>query len=481
MPTAVDHLEHDLASLRALDVDNTSALTRGELLELQQAWLKVRRNADARLATLAGEVARHSAPELGAGGMARQEGFSSPNRFVAKTLGVSLGEAGRMIDVGTALVANGQGSGADAGKADSEGAPLAVPAYPHVARAVRDGELSVEMASVITRGLGRLEGRIEDSKRERLEKQLVTRAPELAVNELRRMVERSVAQADTALFEEREQRIYDERAVTVRQDNGAVIINARLDPASAAPIITVLDAMVGSAMRKRRDQDPERRDKRTAWQMRADALTWMARHALGCENSDQTLAKTTVVVSTRLKDLERGTGIAQVHGVEQPISVGALRRLAADAEVIPHVLGSESETLDLGRARRLFTPGQRLALVERDGGCAWCHAPPSYCEAHHIKWWYRDSGPTDINNGVMLCTSCHHRIHRENWGIEVIAGKVWFTPPASVDPTRRRRLGGRAAIELPHDWGEDDSGEDDRRDDDGSTEEVTREDLTRAA
>ncbi|WP_342670847.1 HNH endonuclease, partial [Microbacterium sp. K24] len=40
-----------------------------------------------------------------------------------------------------------------------------------------------------------------------------------------------------------------------------------------------------------------------------------------------------------------------------------------------------------------------------------CGLPPGMTKAHHIKWWTRDRGPTDLSNGVLLCETCHHRIH----------------------------------------------------------------------
>jgi len=186
--------------------------------------------------------------------------------------------------------------------------------------------------------------------------------------------------------------------------------------------------------------------------MRADILVGLCRHALDCDQPTSGV-KTTVVVRMTRAELETGAGVGEVDGSAQPVSAAALRRGAADAEVIPAVLGGNSEVLDWGRARRLFTPAQRLALVERDGGCAWCNAPPSWCEAHHIRWWERDDGPTDLINGVLLCARCHHRVHRDGWAIEVRradeAGEaVWFTPPRSVDPTRTPRIGGRARYDI---------------------------------
>ncbi|MGO4678343.1 HNH endonuclease [Microbacterium sp. 2MCAF23] len=160
----------------------------------------------------------------------------------------------------------------------------------------------------------------------------------------------------------------------------------------------------------------------------------------------------TVVVRVDLKDLADGTGYATIDGSDLPLSIGAARQLAASGGVIPCVLGTDSEILDYGRRLRFFTTAQRLALAERDGGCAMCGLPPSMTRAHHIRWWRRDAGPTNLENGILLCESCHHRIHDNAWEIRIEGkgrrSRVWFIPPLHVDPLRTPRLGGRARYEL---------------------------------
>lgn len=59
----------------------------------------------------------------------------------------------------------------------------------------------------------------------------------------------------------------------------------------------------------------------------------------------------------------------------------------------------------------------------------------------------RRSGP-DLDNGVLLCSFCHHAVHRDGWGIRVTDGRVWFIPPPHIDPGRGPRLGGRARFEV---------------------------------
>ena len=63
----------------------------------------------------------------------------------------------------------------------------------------------------------------------------------------------------------------------------------------------------------------------------------------------------------------RGTGAAMTGDV---LSVATVRRLACDAAIIPMVLGTKGEPLDVGRARRLVTKGLRAALWQRDQGCS---------------------------------------------------------------------------------------------------------------
>lgn len=228
---------------------------------------------------------------------------------------------------------------------------------------------------------------------------------------------------------------------------GMILIQARLDPPNAAPVVAWLDAQVKDAFRRRRDGDPLDADTRTVGQIRADALVGLARHGMACDEPTSGVS-TTAVVRIGLDELRKGTGLGESDNLAAPLSAGAIRAMAADAEIIPMVLGADSEALDIGRARRLFTRAQRLALVERDGGCAMCHAPPSYCEAHHIRWWDRHLGKTDLDNGVLLCTACHHRVHRDGWHIELTRGQVWITAPPSVDPSQSPRLGGRARMRL---------------------------------
>ena len=93
------------------------------------------------------------------------------------------------------------------------------------------------------------------------------------------------------------------------------------------------------------------------------------------------------------------------------ISPGLARRLAARHGVIPAVLGTKSEVLDLGRKARLASKKQRLAMSVQPGGiCAeeHCDVPITWADAHHLVPW-RNGGRTDLNDLVMPCKK-HHRM-----------------------------------------------------------------------
>jgi hypothetical protein len=120
------------------------------------------------------------------------------------------------------------------------------------------------------------------------------------------------------------------------------------------------------------------------------------------------------------------------------LSAAQARRLACDAKIIPAVLGSESEVLDHGRAKRVVDPKLRRALHVRDRGCAFpgCRRPPKWTDAHHVRHW-ADGGPTDLDNLVLLCRQHHMLIHHSPWDVRIDHGIPVFIPPATVDPHRR--------------------------------------------
>lgn len=446
-----------LCSSAVID-DDVDAMSDAGLLALNDALAAVVRSAHALHARIANGISKRSAPELGSDGLARKAGYRSPVKLIAAVTGGHPGDAQRLIQVGDATAGRITFSG--------ERAPAR---HPHVATAVAAGSISVDAASAITTLLDKVACRADRALLDRAEQTLVEQSAGLSLQDVHVLLRRAEAYLDPDGVAPKIADLRAKRYLKIGEDqHGMITLDARLDPATGAPIKAAVEALVTAQIRATRGRNhPDGTGGASGWewggiaddgaetgassplaetrsipQLNADALAAIARHALGCDQVASPLAATTVVVRVPLDALTTGTGIATIDGITQPIDAGTARRLAADAEVIPLVLGGESEVLDLGRRRRLFTKAQRLSLWERDGGCAGCGGPPEMCEAHHLTWWSRGGG-TDLSNGILLCTGCHHRIHAEDWEIRVVGSAVWFVSPPHIDPARTPRRGGR--------------------------------------
>jgi hypothetical protein len=99
-----------------------------------------------------------------------------------------------------------------------------------------------------------------------------------------------------------------------------------------------------------------------------------------------------------------------------PVPVSELAVAMCDCEITRLVVDAQGVPLDLGRAQRVFTGAQRRAVIARDRECAWpdCHTYARWCHIHHVLWWERDTGPTSVDNGVLLCSFHHHEVHRRD-------------------------------------------------------------------
>lgn len=431
--------------------DDLSALTPSDLIRLNAALGHARRLIDGAQARVASEISRQSRPELGPDSLAKAQGFRSPTALIAATTGTTAGEAARLVQVGEATTPRMTFSG--------EAAP---PRHPHVAASIASGRIGANAAAAIVRMLDRVAIRAGAEAVAKAEAALVAEAPGLTLDQLSRIILRIEAVIDPDGVEPRETDLRDARSLVFRQDaNGMVVLTAHLDPEHAAPVKTAIEALVSAELRGRENARTdaagppaadEPSSRRTVAQMQADALVRFAEHMLGCAHHDVPLGGATVVVRIDHADLLEGIGHATIDGIAAPVSASAARRMAADAGVIAAVLGAQSEILDWGRTKRLFSPAQKLVIAERDGGCVNCGAPPGHTKVHHIRWWARDQGPTDIDNGVLLCESCHHRIHDNGWDIRVegrgMAARVWLVPPAFVDRQRTPRAALRSRYRL---------------------------------
>jgi hypothetical protein len=410
MKDLLDAVQGALDALRVTVGDREAGgMAPAELIAANDAVGALRRRVDAVMLPVAAEIARQSRRDLGGDSLAKRQGYRNAEAMISTSMGTSTGEAARLVAVGEATAPRALLTG-----------QVMPPKHPSVAAALRNGSLGSAAAAAIVAMLDRVAPRVDGDDAAAMEVRLVAAAPGLTPDQVRTLLACGEAVLDPDGVRPREEELRAERSLTIRQDlKGAVLITGRLDAETAAPIVSAVEGIVSGMLHRAEDGiSVAQTDPRTIAQMRADALSELCRHTLSCAEV-ATGPSATIVVRMSLADLQAGTGVGTIGGLDQPVSAGTVRRMAAEANIIPCVLGVASEILDWGRAKRGFTPAQKLALAERDGGCAFCGLPPALTQAHHLRWWSRDRGPTDLSNGVLLCTTCHHRVHDDGWEVRV--------------------------------------------------------------
>ncbi|WP_375407549.1 HNH endonuclease, partial [uncultured Amnibacterium sp.] len=163
------------------------------------------------------------------------------------------------------------------------------------------------------------------------------------------------------------------------------------------------------------------------------------------------------VITVTADEVEQRRGQGWAPGIMAGLPIPVIERRACTGETRLLVTGVTGEPLFLSQSHRLFSPAQKVALTVTAGGtCQYpgCHVPAPYLEAHHVRWYARDAGPTDIGNGIMLCSYHHHLVHAKHAPVEIRShdGEHWILPKGWVgppDPTHRRQTRGHLARARP--------------------------------
>lgn len=317
---------------------------------------------------------------------------------------------------------------------------------PEVGAALRAGDVTPAQARVVVRALDDLPDSVPAEVADAAERTLVTHAARFAPKQLARIgrhvltvVAPEVAdEAEARRLQAEESEARRRTRVSLRRvGDGTTRLSALLPDAVATRLAHYLEAFANP----RRDGVPPvaagdgpRGDGATAHDPVA-RLPYPRRLGEAFVQLVESLdprrlplhggEATTVVVTISLESLRSGLGSGDLLGggtvpsdshhdpcAWKHLSAGEVRRLACNAGIVPVVLGGASEVLDLGRARRLFTAAQRRALLLRDRTCRaeGCDIPGTWAEAHHWVPWSSE-GPTDLANGVLLCSHHHHRAH----------------------------------------------------------------------
>lgn len=156
-------------------------------------------------------------------------------------------------------------------------------------------------------------------------------------------------------------------------------------------------------------------------------------------SSEQDAAEVRRIVES-LQQQERGPTVPMASPGNIRFDLELARQQACHQRLIPMVLGSASQPLDVGRAQRSFPSAIRRALHVRDRGCIvpGCPRPSVWCQPHHILPW-ADGGDTSLANAALLCRHHHGAVHKQQILIHLEPeGRPSCSLPASLDPTHTR-------------------------------------------
>lgn len=426
--------------------------------ELLGGIAELARVVDALQVRLAGEVAQRS------GGPADESfckklGARSPKDALATAFGSRSREAADLLALAAATTATTGISGGE------------VPArYPRVGGALGAAAVSTAQALAIVRALEPAEPRAEVEQLAWAEGVLVDSAtdpdeplgPELLTTQGK--VFEAVLDPDGVLPDA--ERLYDERSATIsRRRNGSWRTVITSPPEDGAVLKSAVDAINGPRTKVRfqdtdglesTDDGPirhaddctgtgsdgqscdgcgtqwdldvdEASDERTLVQKQHDAILGMVRAAVtapgaptaGGAPATLVFSGTFAAYQAYLRGDRHREGFLRIEHTGDIVPMEWVERLICGGDVQLCLADANRHPLALGRAQRLFTPAQRRALAHRDKGCAvkGCGMPPSWCEAHHVTPW-KAGGPTDVDNGILLCSHHHHEVHAGRLRIE---------------------------------------------------------------
>ncbi|MCW2739010.1 HNH endonuclease signature motif containing protein, partial [Nocardioides sp.] len=302
---------------------------------------------------------------------------------------------------------------------------------PVLAAGMRDGVVTLDQAHVIHRALAALPSSVEADTVTSAEAHLVSQASVFGPKELGRIGRRILdvvapeiaEQAEADRLADLEAHAADKTRLTMRrQGDGTTRISALVSDATATRLATYLEAFTNP--RASRDDQAPAADPLTRLpypkrlgQAFVQFLETIDPTRLPVHGGDATTVIVTIPLASPKADLATADllGAGLVPGDDltgDRITASQARRLACTANILPAVLDGTSLPLDLGRAKRLFTPAQRKALLFRDQTCRadGCDTPGTWCDAHHHDPWHH-GGRTDLTNAVLLCQHHHHRAH----------------------------------------------------------------------
>ncbi len=298
----------------------------------------------------------------------------------------------------------------------------AIEAVPCFGDALRNGDVSTAHVDVLAGALGKL----DDREREGFVARghfLAGVAQQATPGEFARVVRAELLRSKRGdgLDRLRQQKLATHLKSWVDQASGMWCIRGEFDPESGGRLHNRLIATVEKLFHDSTPETAPRDPLDKQHHLRGLALIALV---------DGTGAKPNVAdmsilidATTLLHGIHDATVIDCGLPIELPLET--LRRMACVAEITPIIVGVDGVKLSVGHTTRLATPAQRRALRAMYRTCA----VPGCCVAwdqiviHHVKY-YRNRGPTDIENLLPLCVKHHHCAHEGGWQFSLAANRT---------------------------------------------------------
>jgi hypothetical protein len=244
-------------------------------------------------------------------------------------------------------------------------------------------------------------------------------------------------------------------------DDGSLVLRARLASEDGMLLVTALEAARDRIVQRRREERsaaagggesirvPDDLAVEPARSSRVEALLELAATPLD-DAPEQAAVEPRLVVHVDAAALSSdGRGPSELEN-GPVISPETARRLGCDATVVAQV-ERDGLPVSVGRARRTVPPALRRMLEARHGTCCFPGCDRRrHLQAHHRRHWAH-GGETSLDNLVLLCRHHHRLVHEGGYTVEEDpAGGLRFRnrhgivcsispprpPPGSVDGLR---------------------------------------------
>jgi len=419
-------LDRIAAAIDVLMEVDLSALSADDLVRLAGRCEKLGRRQAVLGGDIAVELRRREVGELG----------GVPLKVLADWLRVSPSEARRRADLAEPL----------APRTSLTGEPLP-PRLPATAAAWRAGDLDVEHVKVIARFLADLPIAIPAVTKNNAEAFLAEHATQLRSDQLARVAAQlAVSLNPDGKFSDADRAL--RRGFTWGPQRPDGMSQGRLcaSPALRAELDALFAKLAAPGMCNPSDQSPivnsepsdeqAEADRRTVAQRQHDALSALARGALGDPKLGQHNGlPVTVIVSASLQDLQAQTGMAMTGGGTQlPIS-DVIRMASHSYHYLSIFDGVSGRRLWLGRTKRLASADQRIVLHDRDRGCSHpgCTVPGYGSQVHHAEKDWADGGATDVDDLAFACGPHNRLVKHDGWATRKRRdGSTEWLPPLQL-------------------------------------------------